>query len=418
MTVQYIYLLQEREFVNSNENIYKIGRTIKENFTRFNQYPKGSKLLFQIICNDCIKIEKLILNKFKQQFSQCKNIGNEYFKGDYKNMIDIIYKTINNIDNDNDNDNVNDNKNNNVNENNNENENKYDSIKSIFPEYILDESFGGNKKFVLLKHINNKFFLHYIHLNIFPESSYRDCPYVFQFDIEENILFNSDTTYLKKILSENIINLDTVYDIKCTNFVKLLNNNKNILNIESFNDIKIKFFTEPHINNVLKTNLLCNNLFLCNTIINNSIYVDIINYNTLKSVKNNSMIKIDTFRNKCFNFSSDTQFIFVYKFKNKYFEYTTFLYKYIPYAIYITNENDYYILNHNYEYIGLKNFNNINNKIIYKTQYYLYDKCEGCIKNTDFLKKIFIKFNHIIQSNSLNLCLNSDDILLKIKMFA
>ena len=51
-----IYLLQEREFINSNENIYKIGRTKQANIQRFNQYPKGSKLLLHIVCDDCEKI--------------------------------------------------------------------------------------------------------------------------------------------------------------------------------------------------------------------------------------------------------------------------------------------------------------------------------------------------------------------------
>ena len=43
------YLLQEREFVKTKENIYKVGMTQKENYERFNQYPKGSVLLFQMI---------------------------------------------------------------------------------------------------------------------------------------------------------------------------------------------------------------------------------------------------------------------------------------------------------------------------------------------------------------------------------
>lgn len=94
MMSQYIYLLKEREFIKTKENIYKVGMTMKENHKRFNQYPKGSILLFQIICNDCKNIEKHVVKKFKKTFKQRKDIGNEYFEGDYKNMIDIIYLTI------------------------------------------------------------------------------------------------------------------------------------------------------------------------------------------------------------------------------------------------------------------------------------------------------------------------------------
>jgi len=95
-TTQYLYLIQEREFKNSKQNIYKVGMTKKENLVRFKQYPKGSILLFQIICSNCNKMEKDVLKKFKKIFTQKKDIGTEYFEGDYKNMIDIIYDTVKN----------------------------------------------------------------------------------------------------------------------------------------------------------------------------------------------------------------------------------------------------------------------------------------------------------------------------------
>lgn len=101
MITNYIYLLQEREFIKTKENIYKIGMTQKENHKRFNQYPKGSILLFQIICNNCKNIEKFVIKKFKETFKQRKDIGNEYFEGDYKNMIDVIYLIIKNENTDN-----------------------------------------------------------------------------------------------------------------------------------------------------------------------------------------------------------------------------------------------------------------------------------------------------------------------------
>ena len=69
---QYIYLLREREFIKTKENIYKVGRTEKENLKRFNQYPKGSELLFQMICNDCKSIEKKVLKKLLNGLSMNK----------------------------------------------------------------------------------------------------------------------------------------------------------------------------------------------------------------------------------------------------------------------------------------------------------------------------------------------------------
>jgi len=90
----YIYLLQEREFIKTNEKIYKVGMTQKENFERFNQYPKGSVLLFQIICHDCKNMEVQVIKQFKEKFIQRKDIGSEYFEGNYKSMIDIIYLSV------------------------------------------------------------------------------------------------------------------------------------------------------------------------------------------------------------------------------------------------------------------------------------------------------------------------------------
>jgi hypothetical protein len=96
MKTNYIYLLQEREFIKTNESIYKVGMTEKENHKRFNQYPKGSVLLFQMICNKCKIIENIIIQIFRDKFINRKDIGNEYFEGNHKHMMSIIYETISN----------------------------------------------------------------------------------------------------------------------------------------------------------------------------------------------------------------------------------------------------------------------------------------------------------------------------------
>ena len=89
--IGYIYLLQEREFANSFQNIFKIGKTKNENNKRISQYPKGSVLLLQKICNNCDDLEKELIKIFKERFIQRKDIGTEYFEGDYQEMSDIIY---------------------------------------------------------------------------------------------------------------------------------------------------------------------------------------------------------------------------------------------------------------------------------------------------------------------------------------
>ena len=92
----YIYLLQEREFIKTKEPIYKIGKTKQDAMKRINQYPKGSLCLLHINCDDCDKKESELINIFKNKYEWMQNIGNEYFKGDSINMIEDIFNYIKN----------------------------------------------------------------------------------------------------------------------------------------------------------------------------------------------------------------------------------------------------------------------------------------------------------------------------------
>ena len=95
--LNYIYLLQEREFIKTSESVFKVGMTQQINHERFRQYPKGSVLLFQIKCKNCRISEKQILTAFKLNFIQRKDIGTEYFEGNEDLMMRIIYQTINSV---------------------------------------------------------------------------------------------------------------------------------------------------------------------------------------------------------------------------------------------------------------------------------------------------------------------------------
>ncbi len=90
----YIYLIHVREFKNSQQQIYKIGKTTQSNLNRFKTYPKDSELLFYMCCDDCHKAEKEVIREFKKNFIQKKDIGTEYFEGDLKEMMKDIFKII------------------------------------------------------------------------------------------------------------------------------------------------------------------------------------------------------------------------------------------------------------------------------------------------------------------------------------
>jgi hypothetical protein len=88
--MNYIYLLQEREFLKTNESIYKIGRTAQYYETRLSQYPKGSKTILVKKCNNCYSMETRLLKDFRAKFINRTDIGKEYFEGDVEEMINII----------------------------------------------------------------------------------------------------------------------------------------------------------------------------------------------------------------------------------------------------------------------------------------------------------------------------------------
>ena len=84
--MEYVYIIQEREFVKEKRPIYKIGRTSQKPYQRFSSYPKGSiEFICMSVTNSKIAeeiIKKIFVSKFKQDLT----IGDEYFEGDIEKM--------------------------------------------------------------------------------------------------------------------------------------------------------------------------------------------------------------------------------------------------------------------------------------------------------------------------------------------
>ena len=90
-----IYLIREREFVVTNQNIFKIGMSAAAKDQRINSYPKNSELYIVMRSEDAKNDEKAILGKFHKKFEHMGTIGSEYFMGNPKYMIEIIQKICN-----------------------------------------------------------------------------------------------------------------------------------------------------------------------------------------------------------------------------------------------------------------------------------------------------------------------------------
>ena len=87
----YLYIIREREFINTNENIYKFNYTDKNINLFMSKIPKNSNIfLFTYINDDDINIYSIIINKFKKYFNQRTDINESYFEGDISLMIEII----------------------------------------------------------------------------------------------------------------------------------------------------------------------------------------------------------------------------------------------------------------------------------------------------------------------------------------
>ena len=95
-----IYLIQTREFQTQSIPIYKIGKTGNDISERLGKYGKGGQVLFTIAIelSKLDNIEYECINLLKSKFIQKENIGTEYFEGDFKDMIKMLYqKCIENI---------------------------------------------------------------------------------------------------------------------------------------------------------------------------------------------------------------------------------------------------------------------------------------------------------------------------------
>lgn len=91
------YIIQEREFLNLNQDIYKIGKTTQEGLKRTNQYPKGSKIILFMEVQNCHEFENKVKNLFDKKYIHRKDIGSEYYEGDKEQMIKDFIDIKNNL---------------------------------------------------------------------------------------------------------------------------------------------------------------------------------------------------------------------------------------------------------------------------------------------------------------------------------
>ena len=89
MDYHFIYLIKEKDDIDNDVHIYKIGKSCQANTRRVASYPSGSHLLLQVACSDCHSMETFLIKEFKSLFTLAR--GREYFEGDPYKMINLIF---------------------------------------------------------------------------------------------------------------------------------------------------------------------------------------------------------------------------------------------------------------------------------------------------------------------------------------
>jgi hypothetical protein len=87
-----IYFIQPEELIGTNR--YKIGCSHSETINRIISYKKGSRVLYSSIVNKPFKLEKIIKEKFKNNFKLIA--GKEFFEGNEILMLKLFKELVDN----------------------------------------------------------------------------------------------------------------------------------------------------------------------------------------------------------------------------------------------------------------------------------------------------------------------------------
>ena len=89
-----VYLLKTDLLSESNQVVYKIGRSSQIGLKRFSNYPDTYRLCLVRMCIDSKLMEKELIRHFRTKYTLVR--GNEYFAGDVFNMINDINNKLDN----------------------------------------------------------------------------------------------------------------------------------------------------------------------------------------------------------------------------------------------------------------------------------------------------------------------------------
>ncbi len=329
-----IYLVQPAELVGTNR--YKVGCSSNKTLDRVKKgYKKGTRYLHISECENPFEIESEIKKIFNEKYNLIA--GKEYFEVDNEsNMIEIFTNIIinwnKNIEDDVNDDDINDDD---------VNDDVNDNVKKHFPNHIEDVAFGGNKKLIKInidmKRISNLDFSYIITIiDIYDEKNVNDD---FVIDVKRD--FNlTGQYYFNKLIKNNVIQNNEIYDLNSKQFINKLNKYKLKLNVE-FDKSNIEILNSQ--NNI---RCLIDKYLNSDTVVNDKYYVDTHHY---EENKKSFSLYIHNYSD-CFH--NNSKYIYITNIHNSLID-EDYMRKYLPYCIdFYKKNNKSFIINRHYEYIS------------------------------------------------------------------
>jgi hypothetical protein len=87
----FIYVIREREFINSGDDIYRVGRSGNIS-QRMANHPKGSSLRLILKVGNAVQAKHEVLSRLNtcKYLVNCTDIGEDYFQGNLDTIISIV----------------------------------------------------------------------------------------------------------------------------------------------------------------------------------------------------------------------------------------------------------------------------------------------------------------------------------------
>jgi hypothetical protein len=266
---------------------------------------------------------------------------------------------------------------------------------NLYAEFTNDKLLGGNKKCFKITMIDNKYIIYYLDLS--RKCHNGNIVKFKKYTFSESVV--DELQYLKGLFTQNIIQLNTIYNANSTEFINMIHATKKIIFIENYYEFLQTELLQYHLEhmNTFRPKNWIRKLFYCNVIINDEIYCT--SYESKYKESEFNVINLDIGLH-------DYKLVYIYEIENKFYDYYSCIRKYMPYCIEY-NATHYCLLDRNYKCIDIDyEHKYLENS---KREYLFNDECKPW-NSKDYLISMRIKLHTVITVNNLLPIIDYNDI--------